>query len=208
MHRFAHGFNGRVPRWSWLAVLVLLGASLPARATNYWVGADTQCEYSTIAAAIAAASAQQNGSFPKIYIATNQTYSNQALAINQGLQSHMSLIGGVPNCGTTASSGSTTFNGGLGTSVITIRGAITVTLSHLIITGGNDVIGGNDDEGGGVDYAGVGELRLDNSTVFDNIAENGGGIRIQGNGGAADLYGAGVNEFCGSGTRSAERNRP
>jgi predicted outer membrane repeat protein len=72
--------------------------------------------------------------------------------------------------------------------VITIRGAINVTLSHLTITGGNDVIGGNDDEGGGVDYAGVGALVIDNTTIFDNIAEYGGGIRVQGSGGAANLY--------------------
>lgn len=188
MYRIADWMIRGVPRRNRLAALVLLGATLPAHATNYRVGADGQCDYTTIEAAIAAASAQQNGSFPKIYVATNQSYSNQALSISQGDQSHISLIGGVPNCGTTTSSGNTTINGGAGTSVITIRGAISVTLSHLTITGGNDVIGGNDDEGGGVDYAGVGNLLIDNTTVFDNIAQDGGGIRFQGNGGAADLY--------------------
>lgn len=188
MNGFAQGTRRRKSRRNRLAALILLGATLQAHATNYWVGADSQCDYATIADAISAASAQLSGSFPKIYVATNQTYSNQALAINQGEQSHISLIGGVPNCGTTTSSGSTTINGGAGTSVITIRGAITVTLSHLTITGGNDVIGGNDDEGGGVDYAGVGALLIDNTTIFDNRAEDGGGIRFQGNGGAADLY--------------------
>jgi hypothetical protein len=173
---------------SGLAALAALGASLSAHATNYWVGSDSQCDYSMVSDAIAAASSQLSGSFPKIYIASNQTYTNQALSIGHGEQSHISLIGGVPHCGTTAAAGSTTLNGGLGTSVITIRGAITVTLSHLVITGGDDVIGGNDDEGGGVDYAGIGQLQIDNTTIFDNVADNGGGIRFKGDGGAADLY--------------------
>ncbi len=198
MHRFDRG----VLRRHWLAAFALLGATLPAHATNYWVGADTQCDYTTIAAAITAASAQVGGSFPKVYIATNQTYSNQALSISQGQQSHISLIGGVPHCATTTSSGTTTIDGGAGTSVITIRGAISVTLSHLTITGGNDVIGGNDDEGGGVDYAGVGNLLIDNTTIFDNIAENGGGIRVKGNGGAADLY-LNANTFITNNTANA-----
>src|SRR5258707_10434130 len=101
MHRFADCLKRGVPQRNRLAALGV--ATLPAHATNYRVGADAQCDYTTIAAAITAASAQQNGSFPKIYIATNQSYSNQALSINRGLQSHISLIGGVPNCGTTTS---------------------------------------------------------------------------------------------------------
>jgi len=170
-----------------LAAALLCGAG-SAHATNYFVGGDTQCGYSTIAAAVTAAMAS-NGSQPKVYIATNQTYSNQAISLAPNVQTHITLIGGTPNCSTTAVSGSskTTLNGSSGASVITIRTpvsgtTISVTLSHLTITGGHGA------SGGGVDFAGIGYLNIDNSSISDNRAGNGGGIRFQGHGGAATMF--------------------
>lgn len=185
--------------------VILLGAATPGHATNYHVGSGVGCTHATIQAAINAAMAV-GGSWPKIYIATNKTYSNQAISISPNVQSHITLIGGVPSCISGSSSGNTTINGSdpdsntsAGTSVITVRGAMSVTLSHLTITGGKDVIGGNDDAGGGIDYAGVGYMNIGDSTIDSNTAVYGGGIRFQGNGGAADLY-VNANTFITSNT--------
>jgi hypothetical protein len=186
-----------------LAAALLCGA-WSVHANTYKVGVGTQCSFGTIAEAIDAA-LHRSGSPSTVYIATNQAYTNQAISINPipGLTSGIILVGGVPSCTDLTPAGTTTVDGGnAGTSVITIRGAIDVTLSHLTITGGNDVIGGNDDEGGGIDYAGVGSLSLDNTTVFDNHAENGGGIRFKGDGGAADLY-LNANTFITNNTANA-----
>lgn len=161
-----------------LFVVALLCSTCSAQAANYFVGADGQCGYSTIASAVTAAIAS-SGSRPKIYIASNQTYSNQAISLAPGVQSNISLIGGTPNCSTTTSSGTTTLNGGASASVITISGTINVTLSHLTISGGHGT------SGGGIDYVGIGTLSIDNSTISDNTAVSGGGIYVQGNGGAA-----------------------
>ena len=194
MHRLSDYLKRCVK--SWPVAVALLGAALPAHATSYHVGAG--CTYTTVQAAITAAMAI-SGSWPKIYVATNQTYSNQAISIGPNLQSHITLIGGVPDCGTSTSSGNTTITGGAGKSVITIRGAVSVNLSHLTITGGNDVIGGNDDSGGGIDYAGTGYMNIGDSSIESNSAVYGGGIRFQGNGGAADLY-INANTFITSNT--------
>jgi len=175
--------NHRVAGSKWAVAIALLGAALPAHAANFFVGADGQCGYTTIQSAVTAAIAS-NGSFPKVYIASNQTYGNQAISISPGAQSHISLIGGIPNCGTTAAAGTTTINGGAvtATGVITVRGAISVGISHLTITGGN-----HNGDGGGIDYAGAGTLTLDTSTISDNVAGYGGGINVKSAGGAAAL---------------------
>jgi predicted outer membrane repeat protein len=203
MRWIAHSLS-RCFRYCAVAV-ILLGAATPGHATNYHVGSGVGCTHATIQAAINAAMAV-SGSWPKIYIATNKTYLNQAISISPNVQSHITLIGGVPSCISGSSSGNTTINGSnpdsntsAGTSVITVRGAMGVTLSHLTITGGKDVIGGNDDAGGGIDYAGVGYMNIGDSTIDSNTAVYGGGIRFQGNGGAADLY-INANTFITSNT--------
>jgi len=149
--------------------LFAFGAAAPAGAANFWVGAG--CSYTTVQAAINYAKTT-SGSYPVIYIATNQTYSNQAISISPGTQSHITLVGGVPNCSTTTTGGTTTLMGGSSAPVITVTGAIHVTLSHLTISGGH----GNN--GGGIDYEGSGGLAIDNSYISDNYANNGAGIRF------------------------------
>lgn len=171
-------------RWTTAAaVLFLSGVLSPAQAANYFVGADAQCGYTTIQAAVTAALAT-GGSRPQIYVASNQSYANQAISISPGTQSHIGLNGGVTHCGTTTVSGTTTINGGAGTGtgVITIRGAMSVGISHLTITGGH-----HNGDGGGIDYSGTGMLTLDTSTISDNAANYGAGINMKGAGGAAVL---------------------
>jgi hypothetical protein len=163
---------------------LLFIASSTAHAVNYTVGAaGGGCGYTTIAAAITAAEAQISGSRPIIYIANNQTYTAQALSISAA---SMSLIGGVPDCSHFTATGNTTISGRTGAAVITVRNMVAgkqLILSHLTITGGH---GGS---GGGVDYVGAGAMNIDNSSITDNQATDGGGIHFGGNGSsAAELY--------------------
>lgn len=164
------------------AVVLLLGATT-AHATNYTVGGDAACGYTTLTAAITAAAAQTSGSRAKIYVATNMAYGGQALSFN-GFS--FSLIGGVPDCSHLTPTGKTTISGNGSASVIAITDTNTghaAILSHLTISGG----GGS--SGGGVRYSGASELSIDNSLITDNGATDGGGIRFIGTGSARnDLY--------------------
>lgn len=165
-----------------IAAALLFGATA-AHATNYTVGADAACGYTTLAAAVAAAKAQPAGSRPKIYVATNQTYSGQALTFD-GFS--FSLIGGVPDCSHFTPAGTTTIDGNGSASVIKITDTNTghlAILSHLTISGG----GGS--SGGGIYYSGASALNIGDSLITDNSAGDGGGIRFIGTGSSRnDVY--------------------
>ena len=163
-------------------IIALFTMASVAHATNYTVGPDGNCGYSTIAAALIAAANQLSGSRPVIYISAAGTYSGQSLSIGD---TSLSLVGGVPDCSHFTPAGSTTITGGNGGAVITVRSLSTghtITLSHLTITNGH----GND--GGGIDFSAQGSLSIDNTTITENHANNGAGIRFVGQGGEADLY--------------------
>jgi predicted outer membrane repeat protein len=163
-----------------LLAAALLCTAWSAHANTLKVGSDSKCTYGTIAEAVN--NAEHNSGYSTIYIATNQDYKNQAIVISTALNSHITVVGGVPNCSTLTPAGSTTIEGSASASVITVRGSMTLTLSHLTITGGHG------SSGGGIDYAAVGALTIGDSTIDSNNATYGGGIRFQGNGGPADLY--------------------
>ena len=162
---------------SLLAFAVLAGLVPCAGAATYNVGAG--CTYTTIAAAIEAASHDTGGNI-KILVANNQAYSNQALTIT-GLRLE---LGGAPACNYIQPSGNTTIGGGSGHSVLTIRGDSHITLKNLTISDGHPA---DSAAGGGIDFAGTGVLSLDHTTVSNNHAGYGGGINVNGSGGAAYL---------------------
>ncbi len=168
-------------------MLLLLGTTSLARATALFVvgagGTQAGCGYATIQDAVTAEAAY-HGSNDYIYIARSQSYSGQAIVINN---QNVQIIGGVDDCNHYTPSGTTTVSGsgGAATSVISIRGNSTVTISHLQITGGDD---NNDQEGGGIDFAAKGSLTIDNSTISNNHAGYGGGINFNGSGGTAELH--------------------
>ena len=150
---------------------------------------DNACDYSTIQAAVAAAICP-NGT--KIYLTDEVSYSGQIAITNQNI----SLIGRASGakCGTLTAVCGTFFPCPTAplqtiTGTLKIRGASSVTLQYLTITGGNGVADDNGNtHGGGIDYAATGRLDLYTSTVEDNNAKDGGGIRFQGYNGHADLY--------------------
>ena len=143
---------------SLLAFAVLAGLVPCAGAATYNVGAG--CTYTTIAAAIEAASHDTGGNI-KILVANNQAYSNQALTIT-GLRLE---LGGAPACNYIQPSGNTTIGGGSGHSVLTIRGDSHITLKNLTISDGHPA---DSAAGGGIDFAGTGVLSLDHTTVSNN----------------------------------------
>lgn len=158
------------------ALFVALFVASPAGATTFHVGAG--CDYVTIAAAVSAAAGVVGSN--EILVAANQAYANEALTITgQSL-----TIAGVPACNYVQPSGNTTIGGGSGHSVLTIRGDSHVRLKNLTISGGHP---SDSASGGGIDFAGTGTLSLDHTTVSNNRAGYGGGININGSGGAVYL---------------------
>ena len=118
-----------------------------------------------------------------IYIATNQTYSNQAINVTavSGLMTGINFIGGVPDCKTLQPSGTTSLNGGSGW-----------PCDHRTRHDGCEDLAPDALRWPRRQRRGARLRRrrqrwtIDNSTISDNSAGNGGGIRVQGNGGAAD----------------------
>lgn len=141
---------------------------------GYTVGGDASCNFSTIQAAVTAAATSGE---TRINIAVNQTYTAQAIVINN---QNLTLIGGYPSCSNLlAPSGNTTISGaGNGThSVIAIGGTSNVEIDNLTITHG---LLGSGQTGGGIYFGGSGTLTITSSTVTDNTAEFGAGIEVNG----------------------------
>jgi hypothetical protein len=183
------------------AVLLLACALLPIRghactATTpdvFSVGnktADNSCTYGTIQAAINAATCAAG---TKIILNSSGDYTNQNLSITN---KNITLIGrpNTPSCSTATAVCGTffpcptaplrTIHGNL-----KIRGTSNVTIQYLEITDGHGATDGSGHTwGGGIDYAATGRLDITTSTIDNNSANDGGGIRFQGYGGAADLY--------------------
>jgi predicted outer membrane repeat protein len=173
-----------------VGALALLGATPSAFASVniYTVGTSTAasgpCNFSTIKDAVDAAAAHPG--LDRIYIATNATYSAEAIVIdNQDLN----IVGGFKNCGDfLAPSVNTTISGAGngGHSVLAISGTSNVSLQYLTITGGAGP------SGAGIDFAGNGSLDLSDVTISNNVAGMGGsgiggGIYVNGSNGAATL---------------------
>lgn len=151
---------------------------------------DHACNYGTIQDAVDAATCPAG---TKIFLTDEINYTGQHISITN---KNVSLIGkasGV-HCGTLTlvcgpifpcpTAPLETISGN-----IKIRGTSNVTIQYLTIDNGHGVADSNGTTyGGGIDYAATGELHIYTSTIEDNTADNGGGIRFQGYGGAAELF--------------------
>jgi hypothetical protein len=173
-----------------LVSAALIACSPAAQATALFVvgdgGSGAGCGYGSIQDAVnaeAVYAAENPGSDDFIYVTRSLSYTAQAITIsNQTL----TIIGGIDDCNHYIPSGSTNISGsgGAGTSVISIRGNSNVTLSHLLISDGDD---GNSNSGGGIDFQGTGSLSIDNSVITENHAGYGAGINFNGYNGDAEL---------------------
>jgi predicted outer membrane repeat protein len=155
------------------------------------MSSDASCTDDTLQAAI------DNTVCPNTTIFVTQEHSYSAVHLNvqdksitlSGTTASCAGVGGTRPADTTAATPTApvvtldgTGNGGQ--SVLTIRGSSNVTLQFLELTHGSGASGSH---GGGVDFNGTGSLTLDTSTIDSNSANFGGGIEINGNGGAATL---------------------
>ncbi|MDZ7832998.1 MAG: choice-of-anchor Q domain-containing protein [Desulfobacterales bacterium] len=151
-------------RWLNLVLIVCMIMGLSAlhpcnaKAADLTVG--SFCTYSTISAAIDAASAGD-----RLLIEGGVTFAEN-LIINKNL----TLQGGHAACGS-ASSDPTTINGGGSDKVVTIEAKSTVTLVNLYITNGNGI-------GGGVCALTSSQVTLDNVRIFGNTGTYGAGLYV------------------------------
>ncbi|MEO8461485.1 MAG: hypothetical protein ABI451_13230 [Dokdonella sp.] len=144
-------------------------------------GPGSSCAYTTIQAAINAASTTVSDT---ITIDSGLTYSAQHLTIaNKSLTLQgAACSGGIGNSPEADPRVTLTGNTNASSAVINISGTSTVTLLNLNITGNT-----SSGDGGGISYAGTGTLTLTNVQVNANTAGYGGGINFKGLGGVASL---------------------
>jgi hypothetical protein len=177
-------FRTRLARWL-IAGATLLALAPTAHATNFMVGG-AGCDYSTINAAVAAAGASSNSN-RKIYIAANQSYTGQAIVINNF---SVQIIGGIPDCSHLTPSTNVVISGkgGANAPVLKIIGGSTasplrISLDHVSIQDGHS----GSTDGGGISFSGIGTLSMTSTEIFSNTANYGAGINFKANGGNATL---------------------
>lgn len=170
-----------------LAMLVLLVAALPVQAVAFKVGSDAACDFTSVQDAFDAAKANGPG-MDSVYIATNQTYTAQALSI---VDHDVWIFAGVPDCSTnTVVAGSRTHlsgagNGGLPVLSITAPGSRrgNVIVWDLELSDGHADAG----QGGGLRVEGNLQLAMDGLWLHDNSAQQGGGAWFKGLGNGSTL---------------------
>ncbi len=156
-----------------IGVASLIGAS-HAFAATFSVGSDVACTTNSLQSAITSAG---NSPGPDlIRVASNQTYTAQALTIGQ---QDLIIEGGYADCSAATPTASTLISGqgGSAASVFRITGSGVRDLRRMsIIRGDVSPLTG---EGGGINFAGSGELILRNVAINQNTAAYGGGINFR-----------------------------
>jgi predicted outer membrane repeat protein len=172
--------------------LVLLLLAAPAPALTYLVGGGavpSQCDFNSLQAAIDAAAANPGEDF--IRVASDQTYTQQALSIGQ---QDLTITGGYASCAAALPAnalptGSTVIDGagGAAAPVFSITGSGVRVLANLQIRNGDHLPANNTGCGGGIRFVGRGELRLSRIGLAQNRANFGGGICFTGTDSPAHL---------------------
>lgn len=171
--------------------LLGLAAASPSFATDFFVGAGSGCTHTTIQAAIDSAASQPG--FDRIRIASNQTYTAQALTITAQA---VTLEGGYANCNSVAPTPGalTTISGqgGSADSVISLNAVNGpgLNLTNLYIIHGDEAL---NSFGGGLDLRGSGPVSLVNVNIALNYAGYGGGIYAKGEGAGRLILNIGAN---------------
>jgi predicted outer membrane repeat protein len=159
-------------------IFMLLTAATPAFA---WVGvgAPPGCEVTTVQKAIdRVLAAERAGDFSDPFIVMSGGSFNEAVTIdNLPGNAVLTMTGGynatcqAPEAGSVSTINAAHHSG----SVLTVNGAISLSLKSLQFTGANT--SGN---GGGIDFDGTGLLDVINVSIFGNHAGRGGGIYANG----------------------------
>lgn len=166
------------------AALSCSAAHGDAHAATILVGGDA-CDFTSIQDALDAAAS--NPGADTIRVATNATYTAQALKIaNQSL----TITGGFSSCtATEPTPGARTIISGLGGAADSVVEVLTsgpgeLRFENLLIRDGDE---GGDRGGGGIDFQSRGNLTLANVIVAGNRSGFGGGIYFEGSGGPSTL---------------------
>jgi hypothetical protein len=148
---------------------------MPAGAATFSVGPGATCTHNTLQAALD--SAANNSGADVVRIVRTATWN--AIQVSTTTNQDVEIVGGYEACTAAAPSGKTTLNGagGQARSVIALRGNANFTLRNLEITGGDQA---GDDDGGGIHFQGGGILRVIDSLITGNSADEGGGIYAHG----------------------------
>lgn len=156
----------------------LLISNAPAYTFN--VGSDPACSHSTIQGALQASFNNGPGE-DNIYLANNQSYTNQRLTI---FWQSVNIQGGRESCSGGWTGGRTSIDGDGSNSIFEIIGddgiLREVVLKDLDLSGG----GADVDHGGGIQFSGLNRLTLENVNVHDNVSARGAGIYFDGSDGA------------------------
>lgn len=165
----------RIPSFQLAAALVLTSLAPMAAAATFSVGPGTDCTHTSLQAALD--SAANNSGADVVRIVRTATWS--AIQISTDTGQDVEIVGGWETCTSAAPSGMTTLDGtgGQARSVIALRGNGNFTLRNLEITGGDQA---GDDDGGGIHFQGGGILRVIDSLITENSADEGGGVYAHG----------------------------
>lgn len=155
-----------------VAAIFAMLLAVPALAATYRVGAGSGCTHSTIQAAVDAAAG--NPGLDTVRITRSLNYTGQAVLV-QADTAGIEFSGGYSDCVTndvTAPRTIVSGNGGTADAVFSLRGAATVFMFNLDVTGGD-----NDAGGGGIEVIGGPKtIVLDDMTIRGNQGRYGGGI--------------------------------
>ncbi len=159
------------------AFVLLLGlAQAPiATAAIFTVGPASSCTHTTLQAALD--SAANNSGADVVRIVRTATWNGIQASTNT--DQDVEIVGGWTTCTSQQPTGNTVLDGsgGQARSVIALRGSGDFTLRNLEIRGGDQA---GDDDGGGVHFHGSGILRIIDSVITENSADEGGGLYAHG----------------------------
>ncbi|MBN8482184.1 MAG: hypothetical protein J0L88_11410 [Xanthomonadales bacterium] len=165
-----------------LTLVAALSLALPVSAATFTVGPGGDCTHPTLQAALDSAAA--NSGADEVRIVRTATWTG--IQVSTDTNQDVTIVGGWTACSSQQPTGKTTLDGtgGQARSVVALRGNGNFTLRNLEITGGDQA---GDDDGGGVHFQGGGILRIEDSEIAGNEAEDGGGIYAQGTTTTAEL---------------------
>ncbi|MBN8482185.1 MAG: hypothetical protein J0L88_11415 [Xanthomonadales bacterium] len=165
-----------------LTLVAALATALPVSAATFTVGPGGDCTHPNLQAALDSAAA--NSGADEVRIVRTATWTG--IQVSTDTNQDVAIVGGWAACSSQQPTGKTTLDGtgGQARSVVALRGNGNFTLRNLEITGGDQA---GDDDGGGVHFQGGGILRIEDSEIAENEAEDGGGIYAQGTTTTAEL---------------------
>src|SRR5690606_37711575 len=161
----------RFPAFIPVVALALSTVAPTLPAATFSVGPGATCTHNTLQAALD--SAASNSGADVVRVVRTATWTGIQVSTDTGQD--VEIVGGWEACTSAAPSGMTTLDGtgGQARSVIALRGNGNFTLRNLEITGGDQA---GDDDGGGIHFQGGGILRIVESSITGNSADEGGGL--------------------------------